>query len=74
MNPILLAVLKRTITDDESKLVPSAKLIDDLGCDSLSAMEIVMELEDKLAIKVDDAEIEKIITIQDIINIVEAKQ
>jgi len=74
MNSVLLEVLKRTITDDESKLVPSAKLIDDLGCDSLSAMEIVMELEDKLAIKVDDAEIEKIITIQDIINIVEAKQ
>ena len=74
MNSIILEVLKRTVTDDESKLVPSAKLIDDLGCDSLSAMEIVMDLEEKLGITVDDSEVEKIITIQDIINIVEAKQ
>lgn len=73
MNPTILEVLKRTITDDESKLVPEAKLIDDLGCDSLSAVEITMELEEKLGITISDDEIEKIITIQDIINIVEAK-
>ena len=74
MNPTILEVLKRTVTDDESKLVPEAKLIDDLGCDSLTAVEITMELEDKLGITIDDNEVEKIVKIQDIINIVEAKQ
>ena len=74
MNPMILEVLKHTITDDESKLVPEAKLIDDLGCDSLTAVEITMELEDKLGITIDDNEVEKIVKIQDIINIVEAKQ
>jgi acyl carrier protein len=74
MNTKILEVLKRTVTDDESKLVPEAKLIDDLGADSLTAVEITMELEEKLGITIDDDEVSTIVTIQDIINIVEAKQ
>lgn len=74
MNTKILEVLKRTVTDDESKLVPGAKLIDDLGADSLTAVEITMELEEKLGITISDDEVSTIVTIQDIINIVETKQ
>ena len=74
MNPTLLEVLKDVVTTDESKLTPEAKLIDDLDCDSLSAVEITMMLEEKLGITIDDDEVSKIITIQDIINIIESKQ
>lgn len=73
MNPTLLEILKETVTEDESKLTPEAKLVDDLGCDSLSAVEITMELENKLDITIDDEEVEQIVTIGDIINIVESK-
>ena len=61
------------MTDDVDKIKPEAKLIDDLGADSLTAVEIVMELEKKLGIEIDDSKIEKIVTIRDIINIVESK-
>ena len=74
MNPTLLEVLKDVVTTDESKLTPEAKLIDDLGCDSLSAVEITMVLEEKLGITIDDEEVSQIVTIQDIINIIESKQ
>lgn len=74
MNQTLLEILKETVTEDESKLVPEAKLVDDLGCDSLSAVEITMELENRLDITIDDEEVEQIVTIGDIINIVESKQ
>ena len=74
MSEIVYQVIKETLTDDEAKLVPTAKLIDDLGADSLTAVEIVMELEKKLDISIDDSEVDKIVTIQDIINIVEAKK
>ena len=74
MNPTLLEVLKDVVTTDESKLTPEAKLIDDLGCDSLSAVEITMMLEEKLGITIDDEEVSQIVTIQDIINIIESKQ
>ena len=74
MNSTLLEVLKDVVTTDESKLTPEAKLIDDLDCDSLSAVEITMMLEEKLGITIDDDEVAKIVTIQDIINIIESKQ
>jgi len=74
MSEVVYQIIKEILTDDESKLVPTAKLIDDLGADSLTAVEIVMELEKKLDITIDDSEVDNIVTIQDVINIVEAKQ
>ena len=56
------------------KIKPEAKLIDDLGADSLTAVEIVMELEKELGVDIDDSEVEKIVTVQDVINIVESKK
>ena len=74
MSEVVYQIIKEILTDDESKLVPTAKLIDDLGADSLTAVEIVMEVEKKLDITIDDSEVDNIVTIQDVINIVEAKQ
>ena len=74
MNQIVYDVIKEYLIDDESKIKPDAKLIDDLGADSLNDVEIIMELEKRLDIIVDDKEIDKIVTVQDIINIVEAKK
>jgi len=74
MSEVVYQIIKEILTDDESKLVPTARLIDDLGADSLTAVEIVMELEKKLDITINDSEVDNIVTIQDVINIVEAKQ
>tara|TARA_B100001063_G_C16352182_1_gene351874 strand:+ start:184 stop:408 length:225 start_codon:yes stop_codon:yes gene_type:complete len=74
MSEVVYQIIKEILTDDESKLVPTARLIDDLGADSLTAVEIVMEVEKKLDITIDDSEVDNIVTIQDVINIVEAKQ
>ena len=73
MSEIVYKVIQDVLTDDINKIKPESKLIDDLGADSLTAVEIVMELEKKLGIEIDDSKIEKIVTIQDIINIVENK-
>ena len=73
MSEIVYKVIQDVLTNDIDKIKPESKLIDDLGADSLTAVEIVMELEKKLVIEIDDSKIEKIVTIQDIINIVENK-
>ncbi len=73
MSEIVYKVIQEVLTDDVDKIKPEARLIDDLGADSLTAVEIVMELEKKLDIIIDDSEVEKIVTVQDIINIVEGK-
>ena len=74
MSEIVYKIIKDILTDDVEKIKPEAKLIDDLGADSLTAVEIVMEIEEELGVDIDDSEVEKIVTVQDIINIVEAKK
>ena len=74
MSEIVYKIIKDILTDDVEKIKPEAKLIDDLGADSLTAVEIVMELEKELGVDIDDSEVEKIVTVQDVINIVESKK
>ena len=48
-----------------------SKLTDDLGMDSIDAVEVIMELEQKYNIIIPDAEFEAAKTVQDIINLVD---
>ena len=47
--------VKKIVVDhlgiDETKVVPEAKFIDDLGADSLDTVELVMAFEEKFGIK-----------------------
>ena len=74
MSEVVYKIIKDILTDDVEKIKPEAKLIDDLGADSLTAVEIVMEIEKELGVDIDDSEVEKIVTVQDVINIVESKK
>lgn len=57
---------------DKSKVVVTASLSDDLGADSLDAVEITMALEDEFNIQISDEDAEKIKTVQDVYNTVGA--
>lgn len=46
-------------------------LVDDLGADSLDAIDIVMSVEDTFRVEVPDEIIEKIETVGDIVNYIE---
>lgn len=46
-------------------------LVDDLGADSLDAIDIVMSVEDTFKVEVPDEIIEKIETVADIVNYIE---
>ncbi len=56
---------------DASKVTPDAKLRDDLGADSIDAVQIVMEVEDSFGITVDDAEAEAMETVGDVVKYIE---
>ena len=56
---------------DESKVIPEAKFIDDLGADSLDTVELIMQFEEEFEIEIPDDAAEKIQTIQDAINFIE---
>ena len=57
---------------DESKVNDSSSFIDDLGADSLDTVELVMAFEEEFEIEIPDDAAEKIQTIKDAINFIEA--
>ena len=57
---------------DESEVTPTASFIDDLGADSLDTVELVMALEEGFGMEIPDEEAEKITTVKDAINYIEA--
>lgn len=58
------------IAIDDIELTSS--LTDDLGADSLDAIDIVMSVEDQYSIEVPDEAIEKMKTVEDIVAFIES--
>jgi acyl carrier protein len=53
------------------KVTPDAKIVDDLGADSLDVVELLSELEDEYGIVIPDEEVENLATVQDVANEIE---
>ncbi|CAL1695466.1 unnamed protein product [Somion occarium] len=64
----VLDVLKGFEKVDQSKLNPSASFAEDLGLDSLDAVEVVMAVEEEFAIEIPDAEADEIKTVDQAID------
>ena len=58
---------------NESEVTGSASFVDDLGADSLDTIELVMAFEEAFGIEIPDEDAEKIKTVQDAIEYVEAR-
>lgn len=56
------------------QITPNARLKEDLDIDSLSAVELVLELEEAFDVKIEDDELANFKTVQDIIDAVESKR
>lgn len=53
---------------DAAKVTPESKFVDELGLDSLDAVEVVMAIEDEFAVEIPDQEADKIASISDAVN------
>jgi len=58
---------------DIEDLVPEASLIEDLGADSLTIVELVMSMEEIFEIEIDEDDAEKLLTVQDAIDFIKSK-
>lgn len=69
--------VKRIIEDelgvDPGVVTPEARLTEDLGADSLDALELVMAMEENFVIDITDEEAEKWTTVGDIVAYLEAR-
>jgi len=60
-------VLAERLEIGEDKITPSSKLVEELGADSLDAIEIIMDFEEMFKIEILDTEAEKMKTVEDIV-------
>ena len=69
--------LKKLIVEllevDESEVVPEASFADDFNADSLDLIEFITAVEDTFKIEVPDEDAEKLRTVQDAIDYIEAR-
>lgn len=63
-------VLVKDIGIKESEIVPHATLREQLGVDSTEMVEIIVGLEKEFGIQISDSKVEKLKTVQDLINLV----
>ena len=69
VNRILVEHLGR----DYSEVTPNARLIEDLGADSLDMVELVMVAEEEFSIEVSDDEAEKWLTVIQCVDGIQSK-
>jgi len=58
----------------EEDVKPEASFVEDLGADSLDTVELIMSFEEEFGVEIPDTEAEKIKTVQDVINYIEANK
>ena len=70
--------IKKIVVDQlcvkPDQVTPEAKFIEDLGADSLDTVELVMALEEEFGNEIPDEEAEKLTTVGDVIQYIEAAQ
>ena len=69
---VVRAVLVEVRDLDPSKVSLESLLIDDLGADSLDAIEIIMALEEHYDRELDDIDVESLKTVGDIVSLIES--
>ncbi|MDP2940250.1 MAG: acyl carrier protein [Candidatus Omnitrophota bacterium] len=52
----------------EEKVVPNARIVEDLGADSLDSVDITIKLEEAFNIEISDEDVEKMKTIDDVLS------
>ncbi len=66
-------VLVDAIHVDEASVTLEANLKDDLDIDSLAAVELALELESEFDVRIEDEELAKLETVNDVVEILNQK-
>ncbi len=70
---ILRKVIAEELEVEPDSVTPDARFQEDLGADSLDLVELTMKLEDEFGIKVPDEDVEKLTTVQSVVDYIYEK-
>jgi len=65
-------MIKEELNVPEEKISLQARLAEDLGADSIDAVELIMNIEDEFNIQVSDEQAQSIKTVGDLVKYIEA--
>ena len=68
------AIIMDQLGANEADVTPDAHFVDDLGADSLDTVELVMKFEEDFDIEIPDEDAEKMQTVQDAVDYINAHQ
>ena len=67
-------ILVEELQLDADEIKPESELANDLGINSIELADLVMLCEDKIGIEIEDEDIHKFVTIEDVVSYLEANQ
>ena len=73
VQPKVKDVIVEQLGVDPDRVKLEASFIDDLGADSLDIVELVMAMEEEFGIEIPDEDAEKLKTVSDVCNYLQAK-
>ena len=65
------AIIAEQLKLEKDKITMESRLTEDLGADSLDAVEIIMALEEAFNVQIDDSNLQETKTVGDIVNCLE---
>ena len=65
-------IIAEKLSVEIEELVPEASFVDDLGADSLDLVELIMSMEEEFDIEISDEEAEKLATVKDVFDYIDA--
>ncbi len=65
------SILVKQLNIDVKKIRLESRITDDIGVDSLDAVELVMELEEEFGIEIPDEDVEKMIIVEHIVKYIQ---
>lgn len=66
-------IIADKLSVDLDEVVPEASFVDDLGADSLDLVELIMSMEEEFDIDISDEEAEKLLTVKDTFDYINAQ-
>ena len=64
-------LLIKNLNVSDSDVTPEARIVEDLGADSLNLAEIVMDFEDTFKVQIPDEKVEQIKTVADAVSCIQ---
>jgi acyl carrier protein len=76
MSETTFEVVRRALVNqlniNEAEVTPEASISDDLGADSLDAVELIMSLEEEFGLTIETSETESLKTVGDVVALVDS--